>query len=72
MPITVRNPWSHNYVEVYPREITEARFDAMAQHMDDEARDAVNSAMAPCTPYTFFKAYAAKVGPEAAGIIWFS
>jgi len=70
--ITVRNPWSNVLIEIDAADVTQSRLDAMAQIMDDEIRERVHSEIAPCTPGEFFARYAEIVGPDAAGVLWFS
>jgi hypothetical protein len=72
MTITVKNPWSGNFVEIDAAEVTQSRLDAMAVAMDDETREELHSAQDWSSPGAFFAAYAERVGPEAAGVIWFS
>jgi len=51
--------------------VTPEKLEAMAPLMDDEAREAAHSEH-PEDPVAFWRRYVEIVGPEAAGLVWFS
>ena len=69
--VYVVNPWTGVWVKIAPEEVTPEKLEAMAPLMDDEAREAAHSEH-PDDPVAFWRRYVEIVGPEAAGIVWFS
>jgi len=69
--IYVVNPWTGVWVKIDPDEVTPKKLEAMAPLMDDEAREAAHSEH-PEDPVSFWRRYVEIVGPEAAGLVWFS
>lgn len=45
---------------IYGRQITQEDMALIASYMDDEIREALHAAIAPCTPEEFIKAYITK------------
>lgn len=67
--ITIINPVSGAVVDYDITGLTQDQLDEYALYMDTDTREAVNSAVAPCTPEAFLAEYVSRVGAEAAGII---
>ena len=68
--ITVINPWSKAVVETTPEQLTQSKFDGIFQIMDPEICAQID--LADDSNWSYWEEYTRLVGPEAAGVIWFS
>lgn len=67
--ITVINPWSGATLHLDITGLTQAALDSYAERMDDDVREALHDALAPCTPEDYLAAYVERVGAVAAGVL---
>ena len=69
-PIQFVNPWTGQWVDIDPEDVTQARLDQVAGRVPVDVRERLHMQMAPCEPPEFLRALVNELGPDEVGRLW--